>query len=92
MSPLFQLFTWGLSLIAAVIVTSVMPVKRLWGIIFGLILAQGMMFVGTHLLGLNFGPIVNIGGTMTPILVDFVMAAIGALLGGALARLVSRSR
>ncbi|MCX7572164.1 hypothetical protein OS242_19760 [Tumebacillus sp. DT12] len=92
MSPLFQLFTWGLSLVAAGIVTTLMRVNRLWGIIFGAILAQGLMFVGTHLLGISFGPVVEIGGTYTPVLVNVVFAVVGALLGGALARIVSRRR
>jgi hypothetical protein len=86
-----MLFTWSLALASAVLATRVLKANRLFGIIFGVLLAQGLMFVGGHFLGLNFGPMVDIGGTTTPVLVDVVLALIGGFLGALLAKAVRRS-
>jgi glycopeptide antibiotics resistance protein len=57
-----------------------------------LILAQGFMFVSAHQLRLFYGPIVDFGGTSTPVVVDVVAALLGAFLGAVLARLFRRGR
>ncbi len=92
MSGPFMAFTWGLSLLAGVLATLLMKAPRLLGIVFGVLLAQGLMFVGGHQLGLAFGPSVNLGGTETFILVNILMAAIGGIVGAALARLIKKPR
>lgn len=92
MSGIFMAFTWGLSLVAALIATAVLKAPRWLSLILGLILAQGFMFVAVHNLGWFYGPVVDLGGTPTPILVDIAVALVGAFLGAALAKLIRRGR
>ena len=90
MSGAFMAFTWGLSLLCAVLVTSILKANKLLGIILGVIFAQGLMFVAVHMFGWTAGPVVNMGGTYTPILMDIVFAVIGALIGALIARAIRR--
>ena len=92
MSGSFMAFLLGLSLLAAAIMTSLLKASRLWGIVLGTIFAMGLMFVGGHLLGWNAGPVVNMGGTNTYIVMDIVYAVIGALIGVSIARAIRRGR
>jgi hypothetical protein len=92
MSGSFMAFTWGLSLVFAIVATLWLRAGKVLGIILGLILAQGLMFVGAHLLHIWYGPVVNMGGTETPVVTDIVLALIGALLGAWIARAFRRNR
>lgn len=92
MSGGFMAFTWSLSIIAAVLAVMLLKAPRVLGIVFGALLAQGLMFVGGHQLGLAFGPMFNIGGTDTFVLVNLLMALVGGFLGAALARLIKKPR
>jgi hypothetical protein len=92
MSGPFMAFTWTLSLVAAVLATLWLKAPRVLGIVFGALLAQGLMFVGGHQLGIAIGPTVNLGGTETYIVVNIVMALIGGFLGAGLARLIRKNK
>lgn len=86
----FMAFTWLLSIIAALIATFSLRAARVWGIILGVIVAQGFMFAGAHLLGLAIGPQVNIGGTPAYVVTDIILALVGAFLVAALVRAFRR--
>lgn len=90
MSATLQLFTWVLSIVLAIVATSILKAPRVLGIILGAILAQGVMFLGVHVLNLWFGPTISIGGTQIPILANIITALIGALIGAAIARAIKR--
>jgi hypothetical protein len=87
-----MLFTWSVAIISALIATFSLKAPKVLSIIAGAILAQGLMFVGGHLLNLYYGPIVEVGGTATPVLTDLVLALIGAFLGAFLARVLRKGR
>ncbi len=89
---MFMLFTWGVAIICALIATILLKAPKLFSILFGVILAQGLMFVGGHMLKLYVGPIIEIGGTSTPVLTDIVLALIGAFLGAFAAKALRRGR
>jgi len=92
MSGTFMAFLWGLSLLAAVLMTSLLQANKLWGILLGTLFSLALIFVGGHVMGLSFGPVVNIGGTETSILANIVLAVIGALIGAGIARAIRRGR
>ncbi|HEU4964804.1 MAG TPA: hypothetical protein VFV52_13240 [Bacilli bacterium] len=92
MSGIFMAFTWGLSLVAALLATALLKAPRWLSIILGLILAQGLMFVSVHQLGWMYGPMVDMGGTVTPVVMDIIVALVGAFVGAALARAFRRGR
>jgi hypothetical protein len=92
MSGIFMAFTWGLSILVAIIATMLLRAPRVLGIVFGILLAQGLMFIGGHQLGLAFGPVVDLGGTETYVLVNILMALIGGFVGAGLARMIRKSR
>jgi hypothetical protein len=83
-------FTWGMAILSGIIGTFALGRKRLWGIILGALVAQALMFIGGHMLHISFGPVVDMGGTATPVLVDIVMALIGGFIGAAIAGKVRR--
>lgn len=87
MSGSLMAFTWGVSLIAGILLTLLLrPARKGIGIILGTIFANGILFVGAHVLGLSFGPMIDMGGNQTPVLVDIIFALIGALIGVGIAR------
>ncbi|ARU61921.1 hypothetical protein CBW65_13420 [Tumebacillus avium] len=92
MSGTFMLFTWGVAIISALIATFSLKAPRVLSIILGVILAQGLMFAGGHMLHLDFGPIIDIGGTSTPVVTDIVLALVGAFLGAFLTKAFRRGR
>lgn len=87
-----MLFTWGVAIVSALIATFSRKAPKVLSIILGVILAQGLMFVGGHMLHLSFGPIIDLGGTATPIVTDIILALIGAFLGAFLAKAFRRGR
>ncbi|MGZ4135027.1 MAG: hypothetical protein ACXVC1_06655 [Tumebacillaceae bacterium] len=90
MTPTLQIFTWVLSIVLAIVATFLLKAPRVLGIILGAILAQGFMFLGVHLLNLQFGPMITVGGSQLPILANIITALIGALIGAAIARAIKR--
>ncbi|MBL0386421.1 hypothetical protein JJB07_07155 [Tumebacillus sp. ITR2] len=82
-----QAFLYGTSIVAGILLTLLLrPSRKGIGILLGAIFADGFMFVGSHLLGLNFGPMIQLGQNETPLVVDVIFALIGAAIGVSIAR------
>lgn len=92
MSGPFMAFTWTLSIVCGILAIFLVKAPKVLGFILGLVLAQGFMFVGAHLLKWDFGPAVNIGGTEAYILVDVILALVGGLLGAWISKLFRKNK
>lgn len=80
-------FTWGVSLAAGILATLLLrPSRKGIAIILGTLFANGLLFVGAHLLKLSFGPLIELDGNVTPVAVDIVFALIGAVIGVLIAK------
>ncbi|KEO81276.1 hypothetical protein EL26_21600 [Tumebacillus flagellatus] len=87
MSWQLQAFLYITAIVAGIVLTLLMrPARKGIGILLGAILADGFMFLGSHILGLNFGPMLRLGTNETPLIVDLIFAVIGAAIGVLIAR------
>lgn len=87
MSWQLQAFLYVTSIVAGILLTLLMrPARKGIGILLGAIFANGFMFLGSHVLAVNFGPMLHLGTNETPLFVDLIFALIGALVGVWIAR------